>query len=129
MRTTFTARGQAGMLRVPVNFDERGHVGDFFARMVDVVRMERLMKEKRTSASAQLYGQAVLALYVLVFGEEWARTIEAFFGEDMMGMVEAVNPFIMRRVFPAVNQASGKNRKQEKRAFLRARKRAVRHGV
>lgn len=129
MRTTLVLKGRAGELRVPVTFDEREHVEEFFRRMADAARMERLMKDKQTSASAQLYGQAVMALYALVFGEEGARTIEAFHGEDMLSMVSVVNPFIVRRVVPAVQRASQKNREREKKAFLRARKEALRHGV
>lgn len=121
-KTLYLWKGDTA-LRVPVRFDESAHVEDFNSRMSDCAKMERLIREKRTDAAASLYGAAIEALYRLVFGEDWAGVIVKWYGGDALSMVKAVNPFISRTVLAAVMRASARNRKQAKRAFLKAQRR------
>lgn len=125
MRKDLILRGASGELRIPVRFDETQHVEEFFSKMAHVVKMERLLKEKQTSAAAQLYGASIEMLYQFVFGADMARAIEAFFGDDMFRMITAVNPFILGHVLPAVRAASTRNMRRKRKTFTKDQKKAM----
>lgn len=125
MRKDLILRGESGELRIPVCFNEAQHVEEFFSKMAHVVKMERLLKEKQTSAAAQLYGASIDMLYQLIFGADMTRAIKAFFGDDMFRMVTIVNPFILSHVLPAVRAASAKNMKRKRAAFVKGQKKAM----
>ena len=113
-------------LRVPVKFDTQAHIGDFDAYLNACIRWEHAMKEHPSDKADEAYGRAIMSLYTLVFGEQWAKTIETFFGEDALAMVQAVNPYILQRVVPDVRKVSVMRQEEERRKFLRERKKAVR---
>lgn len=118
-------RGGAA-LRVAFSFDESAHVEEFNSRMTDCVKMERLMKEKRTVAAAELYGKAIEALYALVMGEDTAKAVIQYYGDDMLEMISVINPIIVKYIYPAVQRASVRNREKARKKFLKDQKKRLR---
>lgn len=118
-------RGGAA-LRVAFSFDESAHVEDFNSRMTDCVRMERMMKENGTIAAADLYGKAIEALYALVMGEDTAKAVIQYYGDDMIEMISVINPIIVEDVYPAVQRASVRNREKARKKFLKDQKKRLR---
>ena len=112
-------------LRVRVRFDEAARIDEFERLLNACIRHERAMKGPEAHAAAELYGKAIKALYGLVFGDEWARIIFAWFGEEVREMVTQINPFILKTVIPAVRRASAKQREQTRKAFLKSQKKAA----
>ena len=124
-KTLILRRGGAA-LRVSFSFDESQHVEDFNSRMTDCVRMERIMKEKGTTAAADLYGKAIEALYTLVMGEETAKAVFQYYGDDAVSMVSTINPIIIKDILPAVQRASVRNREKARKKFLKDQKKRLR---
>ena len=123
---TLNLRRGSAALRVAFSFDEAAHVEEFNSRMADCVKMERLLKEKRTVAAAELYGKAIEALYVLVMGEDTAKAVIQYFGDDMLEMVSTINPIMVKEIYPAVQRASVRNREKARRKFLKEQKKRLR---
>lgn len=126
IRKTLRLKKGDAVLTVPVRFDPEANIGAFNARVTDVIRSERYLKESPTPTACDLYGAAVEALYLLIFGKNWTNVILSWYGEDVRGMVNAVNPFISKDIAPAVSAASKARRIRDKRAFLKEQKRAIR---
>lgn len=123
---TLNLRRGGAALRVTFSFDESAHVEDFNSRMTDCVRMEHMMKEKGTIAAADLYGKSIEALYALVMGEETAKAVFQYYGDDVVSMVSAINPIIVEDVLPAVQRASVRNREKARKKFLKDQKKRLR---
>ena len=123
---TLNLRRGGAALRVAFSFDEAAHVEEFNSRMADCVKMERLLKEKRTVAAAELYGKTIELLYTLVMGEDTAKAVIQYFGEDMLLMVSTINPIMVKEIYPAVQRASVRNRKKARRKFLKEQKKRLR---
>lgn len=124
-KTLILRRGGAA-LRVAFSFDESAHVEDFNSRMTDCVRMERMMKENGTIAAADLYGKSIEALYTLVMGEETAKAVFQYYGDDVVSMVSIINPVIIKDILPAVRRASVRNREKARKKFLKDQKKRLR---
>ena len=123
---TLNLRRGGAALRVAFSFDEAAHVEKFNSCMANCVKMERLLKEKRTVAAAELYGKAIEALYTLVMGEDTAKAVIQYFGDDMLEMVSTINPIMVKEVYPAVQRASVRNREKARRKFLKEQKKRLR---
>lgn len=121
---TLTLRLNGKALRVPVRFDELAHIDEFERLLTACIRQERAMKGPEAHAAAEAYGQAIEALYGLIFGKEWTRAILAWFGDEVRQMISQINPFVLQTVVPAVRAASARKREEMRKAFLRAQKKA-----
>ena len=125
-RTIKLRNGMAEM-QLRIRFDSAAHVAEFYQRLNDVVRYESIMKEQATSASADMYGRAIINLYELIFGEDATRSIEAWFGDNVLGMVSQINPIISKYIEPDVVKCSAERRRKMVRDFKRTQRRARRH--
>ena len=123
-KLTLTHNGQ--VLRVPVRFDSANHIAEYTDRTNSCIRLELAMKKTPTEDLANLYGKAVMELYALIFGQQWANTIESFYGNDALDMVKDVNTFINTHVHPDIRTQSVKRMEQMRRDFIHARKAAQR---
>ena len=123
---TLNLRRGGAALRVAFSFDEPAHVEEFNSRMADCKKMEKLLNEKRTVAAAELYFKAIEALYTLVMGEDTAKAVIQYFGDDMLGMVSTINPIMSKEIDPAVQRASVRNREKARRKFLKDQKKRLR---
>ena len=123
---TLNLRRGGAALRVAFSFDEAAHVEEFNSRMADCEKMERLLNEKRTVAAAELYGKAIEALYALVMGEDTAKAVIQYFGNDMLEMVSTINPIMVKEIDPAVQRASVRNRERARRKFSKEQKKRLR---
>ncbi len=126
LRKKLTLHHGAATLRLSMAFDEGANAGDFNTAMAALIRQERALKASPSEAVCALYGQAAEGLYRLVLGEENARAVLAFYGEDALAMVNDVHPFIRNIVAPAVAKASARSRRAAVRDFKAQRRKAVR---
>lgn len=86
---------------------------------------ERAISGDTTGRAADEYGAAIMALYRLILGND-ADRVEAFFGPNVLSMVQQVNTFITRYVQGDVDNCSARNRRRMQKQFLRQQRRARR---
>lgn len=129
VRHTLNLKNGKAEMRLRIKFDTAAHVEEFCTLSAAAICAEKRMKELGTDEACDRYGAAIMALYALVLGEEAARSIEAWFGANVLGMVRQINPFITQKVLPDVEKVSAINRERRKRDFLKQQKRAMRHAA
>lgn len=114
-------------LKIDVRFDEAKNVEEYNRRISAVLLAQR--QAMRGDLPPEAFGDAVTALYTLVFGEEVTHDIEALYGDDVESMMTHVNVFISREISPCVEEASRREMERRRREFIRERKKAVRNAL
>ena len=111
---------------VEINVDDIA--GKISAAQQTLGMAQALINKEPTSAKAQeAFGAAVIALFAVIFGEDNAEKIIAFYDGRYTEMLLDVFPFISEAIMPKIKAAS-EERKQQLLDAARASKRNVRHG-
>lgn len=105
---------------VPVVLDLDTMAADFTRKYNAVIRAEtEIRKHVDAGVSADnleevqaSYGNAIIALFEMVFGTEGARKILAFYEHKYIEMLTEVLPFLLEVVVPALNQAAAEKREK-----------------
>lgn len=126
VRHTLHLKNGNTSMRLRVKFDSAAHVERFCTLSAKVFSAEKRMKELGSTEACDQYGAAIMALYELVLGTEEARGVERWFGQNVLGMVSQINPFIRQKVMPDVEKCSAVNRERMRRKFVKQQKRAMR---
>lgn len=114
-------------LKIDVRFDEAKNVEEYNRRISAVLLAQR--QAMRGDLPPEAFGDAVTALYTLVFGEEVAHDIEVLYGNDVESMMTHVNAFISREISPRVEEASRREMERRRREFIRERQKAVHNAL
>ena len=84
-----------------------GRVDDMVAAYDKAQKMlqnaEDLVKKDASELNTQRYGNAVMALFTVCFGEEGAQKIVEFFEGRYIEMLAEVYPFIQEKILPKLN--------------------------
>ncbi len=106
---------------VPVNLDADTIAGRYVQAQNAIIRAEAILTSGREEALEQ-YGEAVLSLLALIFGDDGAKTILTHYDGNYTEMLEDIYPYILDQVAPKIREASKDKRKRMK-ALYRARRR------
>ena len=79
------------------------------------------------NASVQSYGEAVINLYQLIFGDEGTQTILDFYDNAYFEMSMQVFPFILDVVKPRIEDSVRKMQERAKQNYVTSRK-VIRYG-
>lgn len=95
---------------IGVDFDVDAMARDFNARYNAIIAAELAIKKlgqspEEQGKAAELYGNAVIALFNLIFGEENTAVILGFYENRYSEMTLEVFPFILEVIVPAVGAA------------------------
>lgn len=71
-----------------------------------------LQKSPNDPNAAEAYGRAVLAVFEVIFGEENARNIVAFYENNWTEMLLDLFPFINNEIMPKIREASEERKMQ-----------------
>lgn len=93
-------------LRIPVNI----YIDDILAQYNLLRRIlgeaQHNVEENPTSEKALIgLGEAVVALFNLIFGDEWSSKLLEFYDNRWSEMLEDVAPFIAECIQPKINMA------------------------
>ncbi len=120
----FTESVKVGDEVIPVILDIDSMAADFNRKYNAVIRAEaEIRKHMEAGVTAEnmeavqaAYGNAIVALFELVFGTTGAEKILAFFENKYIEMLTEVLPFFLEVVVPTLNAAA--NEKREKLANI-----------
>ena len=101
---------------VPVEINVDTFVGRWNKARVALAEAQADLQADKTDAKAQRYGESVIALMRLVFGDDGAEKLIDFYANDYTEMLLDVFPFIADRIEPQVNAATDERVKQLKKA-------------
>lgn len=108
-------------LTIHLELDPERIIKDYRAAQVDIVRATQAVKESPGDPDAvSRVGEAVLALFSLVFGDQDAQRILDFYDGQYSQMVADILPFISGSIGPMVERVR-KQRASNMRAARRAK--------
>jgi hypothetical protein len=112
---------------VALTVDVDLNVDEIQARAVQAYKeigkvQEQIRRAPGSTEAMEAYGNAAIALFNVIFGEEGTRKILAFYEDHYTEMLLDVFPFINSEIFPKIAEASA-----ARRAQLMETARAVKH--
>jgi hypothetical protein len=112
---------------INVNLDADAVCTAFRKKQTEVIDAERRLKEIRKNGGEtdlecayEAYGNAVIAIFELIFGEEGTKKLLEFFEDNYIEMGIQVVPFINAVIVPKINETL-RNRKAQIRALHKYR--------
>ena len=106
---------------VDLNLDEMG--GRLNKSLQTFAAAQEALKKGQTGPEAtEAYGEAVIALFDVIFGEEDSRRIVAFYENNYTEMLLDLFPFINDEIMPKVREASAAREKQLLEAAKKTRR-------
>ena len=98
---------------VTVNLD----IDQIAARMAKSYEMmgmlqNELKKDPKNQGTMEAFGQAVLEIFKIIFGDDQAGEILKFYENDYTEMLVDLFPFINEQIMPQVKEASRQRREQ-----------------
>ena len=98
---------------VEINVDKIGAKINKAYELVGIAQLE-LQKDETSEAAVEAFGEAVLALFNVIFGEEGCEKIIDFYGskDAWAEMLIDLFPFINDEIIPKVREASEARKKQ-----------------
>lgn len=110
-----------------VNLDADAVCTAFRKKQTEVIDAERRLKEIRKNGvetdlecAYEAYGNAVIAIFELIFGEDGTKKLLEFFEDNYIEMGIQVVPFINAVIVPKINETL-RNRKAQIRALHKYR--------
>lgn len=88
---------------IHVNVDIDRIANSYRRAELAIAEAEQAVRDSVSDAYTK-YGEAVLQLYTLVFGEEDTERIVSFFDGRYTAMMQDINPFIANVVAPAIRE-------------------------
>lgn len=115
-------------VNVDLNIDE---IGARVSKAYETLGMAQntLEKSPNSEAAMKAYGEAVIAVFNIIFGEEDAAKILSFYEGNYTEMLLDVFPFIDGEIIPKVREASEARKKQLLAAAKATRKRGGYNGA
>lgn len=117
-------RYNGNTIRVMVHFDADNNIAAYQRCENAITQLQQKMRLSN-GACAKDFGAAVLALYRLIFGAEGVNNIVCLYGDDVLSMVQGVNPYITTKIRPAIANASQRHMQQLRAQYLNDRKAAI----
>lgn len=115
-------------LNIPVDINVDEIQGRALKAMQELSRCQaEIRRDPKSDAAIEAFGNAVIALFVVIFGEEGAKQILAFYENSYSEMLVDVFPFITGEILPKIAAAS-EARKDQMLQTARAAKKMKRHG-
>jgi hypothetical protein len=112
---------------INVNLDADAVCTAFRKKQTEVIDAERRLKEIRKNGGEtdlecayEAYGNAVIAIFELIFGEDGTKRLLDFFEDNYIEMGIQVVPFINAVIVPKINETL-RNRKAQIRALHKYR--------
>lgn len=112
---------------IDVNLDADAVCTAFRKKQTEVIDAERRLKEIRKNGvetdlecAYEAYGNAVIAIFELIFGEDGTKRLLEFFEDNYIEMGIQVVPFINAVIVPKINETL-RNRKAQIRALHKYR--------
>lgn len=112
---------------IDVNLDADAVCTAFRKKQTEVIDAERRLKEIRKNGvetdlecAYEAYGNAVIAIFELIFGEDGTKKLLEFFEDNYIEMGIQVVPFINAVIVPKINETL-RNRKAQIRALHKYR--------
>lgn len=107
---TFALADEAGNIvkTYDVDCDAETRLIEYNKAKNAVIRAERLIAQEPSEESYEVYGQTVLDLMAIFFGEDNAQEILAFFDDRWAEMLMAVVPFITDVIEPRMKEVKEK---------------------
>lgn len=112
---------------IDVNLDADAVCTAFRKKQTEVIDAERRLKETRKNGvetdlecAYEAYGNAVIAIFELIFGEDGTKKLLEFFEDNYIEMGIQVVPFINAVIVPKINETL-RNRKAQIRALHKYR--------
>lgn len=95
----------AHQIKVDINLD--GFIAKYnHCREMLAAAQSELQKDKTSNSTIEAYGNAIIAIITLVFGEENAKVIIDFYENRYSEMLVDVFPFISEVIQPQIQKAS-----------------------
>ena len=96
---------------VDLNVDEiAGRVNSAYTALG--AAQAELQKNEHSETAIDAYGNAVLAVFKVIFGEEGAEKIVSFYEQNYTEMLLDLFPFISDEIMPKIKAASAERREQ-----------------
>ena len=115
-------------LNIPVDINVDEIQGRALKAMQELSRCQaEIRRDPKSDTAIEAFGNAVIALFVVIFGEEGAKQILAFYENSYSEMLVDVFPFITGEILPKIAAAS-EARKDQMMQTARAAKKMKRHG-
>ena len=109
---------------IDIDIDADAVCTAFRKKQTEVIDAERRLKEIRKNGvetdlecAYEAYGNAVIAIFELIFGEDGTKKLLEFFEDNYIEMGIQVVPFINAVIVPKINETL-RNRKSQNSAFI-----------
>lgn len=115
-------------INVPVDLNVDEIQGRALKAMQELGRCQaEIRRDPKSPAAMEAFGNAVISLFTVIFGEDGAKQILAFYEDNYTEMLVDVLPFITGEILPKIAAAS-EARKEQLMQTARAAKQMRRHG-
>jgi hypothetical protein len=116
-------------LEVPVDLNVDEIQGRALKAMQELGRCQaEIRRDPKSEDALEAFGNAVITLFTVIFGEDGAKQIIAFYEDNYTEMIVDVFPFITGEILPKIAAAS-EARKEQMMQTARAAKQMKRRGV
>ena len=116
-------------LDVPVDLNVDEMQGRALKAMQELSRCQaEIRRDPKSEAALEAFGNAVITLFTVIFGEDGAKQIIAFYEDNYTEMLIDVFPFITGEILPKIAAAS-EARKEQLMQTARAAKQMKKRGV
>lgn len=91
-----------------VSCDPEEHLIEYNRAINKIIKAEELIKEEPNPQNYEIYGQAIIDMMGIFFGEDASREILDFFEDRYTEMITEVFPFITDVLMPKMREISEK---------------------
>ena len=91
-----------------VSCDPEEHLIEYNRAINKIIKAEQLIKEEPNPQNYEIYGQAIIDMMGIFFGENASREILDFFEDRYTEMITEVFPFITDVLMPKMREISEK---------------------
>lgn len=116
---------------ITINLSADDIIKEFTKTQNDIIRADiEIKKAQAEGVSVEnmnqrvaMYGEAIIAMFRLIFGEETTEKILNFYENNYTEVIEMVFPFIQDEIIPEINALVDDRRKKNKDRYLNRQQR------
>ena len=116
---------------ITINLSADDIIKEFTKTQNDIIRADiELKKAQAEGVSVEnmnqrvaMYGEAIIAMFRLIFGEETTEKILNFYENNYSEVIDMVFPFIQDEIIPEINALVEDRRKKNKHRYLNRQQR------
>ena len=97
---------------LPIDVNPDAIMAEYIKAQSAVIRAKQLMAQEYSDEKAQQYGEAVVTVLTVVFGEENTGKLLAFYEHRETELLECIWPFLMNVIAPRMREASKEKTKR-----------------